>query len=80
LPELKDALQDYFRWAKGSGGIADLLGQCNKDEMPEFVVSTIRAIQEIVEADRNSKSKDVSEGENRDSSTNLGNFVELKEE
>lgn len=47
--DLKDALKEYLKWAKGSGNAADLLGQCTKEEMPEYIVTTLRAIQSKIE-------------------------------
>jgi putative ATP-dependent endonuclease of OLD family len=46
---LRSALSQYFKWAKGSGSIADLLGQCSRDEMPRFIVDTLASIQQIVD-------------------------------
>jgi len=47
--DLKAALMGYFKWAKGEGGVAELLGQCSKAEMPSFIVNSLEAIQRIVE-------------------------------
>jgi putative ATP-dependent endonuclease of the OLD family len=49
LAELKAALHDYLKWGKGSGGAAELIGSCSRDEMPAFVVETLRSIQRIAE-------------------------------
>lgn len=49
IVELRDALSQYFKWSKGSGSIADLLGQCSKQEMPPFIVATLTSIQSISE-------------------------------
>lgn len=49
LDELRSALKDYLGWAKGAGGAADLLGVCSLSEMPAFIVSTLEAIQSVVE-------------------------------
>lgn len=57
LKDLKDSLGDYLNWSKGSGDTADLLGQCNKEEMPEFIVHTLKSIQNIVEAENTSASE-----------------------
>ena len=35
--------------AKGSGGAAELIGSCFRDEMPTFVVETLLSIQRIAE-------------------------------
>ncbi len=50
LDELRNALKGYLGWAKGAGGAADLLGECSLDEMPEFIVTTLEAIQSIAES------------------------------
>jgi putative ATP-dependent endonuclease of OLD family len=55
--DIKDALREYLRWAKGAGGSADLLGQCTKDEMPNFIVDTLKSIQSIVETESASEPK-----------------------
>jgi len=49
LDSLQDALNDYFRWSKGSGDAADLLATCARDEMPGFIVDTLSTIQELTE-------------------------------
>lgn len=54
IGDLKEALRDYLKWAKGSGGAADLLGQCTKEEMPKFIVETLVSIQNTVEAETES--------------------------
>ncbi len=46
---LRDALRDYLLWSKGAGSVADLLGECSRDEMPKFIVDTLSAIQAVVE-------------------------------
>jgi putative ATP-dependent endonuclease of the OLD family len=43
--DIKEALRDYLRWAKGTGSAADLLGQCTKEEMPNFIVEVLEFIQ-----------------------------------
>lgn len=47
IADVRDALLKYFKWSKGSGTVADLLGQCKKDEMPPFIVETLQSIQRI---------------------------------
>jgi putative ATP-dependent endonuclease of the OLD family len=49
MAELKKSLRVFFRKSKASGVTADFLGQCSKDEMPEFIISTLQSIQAIVE-------------------------------
>jgi putative ATP-dependent endonuclease of OLD family len=59
IEDLRDAIGDYLKWSKGSGDAADLLGQCNEDEMPEFIVHTLETIQSIVEAETETESKGI---------------------
>jgi putative ATP-dependent endonuclease of OLD family len=49
LPALKEALGEYFKWSKGEGTSADLLGQCSRDEMPVFIRNTLTEIQSVVD-------------------------------
>ena len=49
LEDIKDALRDYLRWAKGVGSAADLLGQCTKEEMPSFIVEVLELIQTMID-------------------------------
>lgn len=56
--DIKDALREYLRWAKGSGSSADLLGQCTKDEMPIFIVDALESIQSIIETESASEPKE----------------------
>ena len=49
LADLRSALHDYLKCAKGSGGAAELIGSCFRDEMPTFVVETLLSIQRIAE-------------------------------
>lgn len=46
--EIKEALMAYFKWSKGSGGIADFLEQCDEKEMPDFICNTILSINNTV--------------------------------
>jgi putative ATP-dependent endonuclease of the OLD family len=46
---LRCALREYLTWSKGASGAADLLGQCNEDEMPPFITDTLITIREIVQ-------------------------------
>ncbi len=50
LDDLRGTLRDYLAWSKGSGGAADLLGECTRDEMPKFIVDTLLAIQGVAES------------------------------
>lgn len=45
LLDLQQALADYLGWSKGSGSAADFVAQCTRNEMPEFIVQTLAAIQ-----------------------------------
>jgi putative ATP-dependent endonuclease of OLD family len=49
LAELRSALHEYLKCNKGSGGAAELIGSCFRDEMPTFVVETLLRIQRIAE-------------------------------
>lgn len=55
LAELRDGLYSYLRWSKGSAGAAELLSQCTRDEMPGYVVETLRSIQRHALAPREAK-------------------------
>lgn len=35
---MQNALFDYFKWSKGTAGLAECLAQCNEAEMPPFLV------------------------------------------
>lgn len=48
LDALRDALREYLAWSKGASGAADLLAECSLNEMPAFIVETLRAIRSIV--------------------------------
>ncbi len=56
LSELQDGIQEYLKWTKGSAGAADLLAQCSRDEMPAYVVETLRSIQAHVASQRTAQS------------------------
>jgi len=47
LLELKLALEKYLGWSKGKGDAADLLMQCSKAEMPNFITETLTSIQKF---------------------------------
>lgn len=49
LPDLRAALAEYLKLAKGSGTAADLLAGCNQAEMPAYVVKTLLAIKAVCE-------------------------------
>jgi putative ATP-dependent endonuclease of OLD family len=50
---MADALMDYFKWAKGVGGIADFLVQCTKDEIPDWIKQTCKDIRTFYETSDN---------------------------
>lgn len=50
--DLQDGLREYLTWKKGSAGAADLLAECARDEMPPYVVETLRSIQAHVASER----------------------------
>lgn len=58
LSALQETLADYLLSSKGTGGVADLLGQCTRDEMPKFVVDTLLAIRAIAEPFPKAKTND----------------------
>lgn len=49
IEDVKRALRDYFTKSKANGSASDFLSQCSKDEIPEFLVSTIKSIQTFIE-------------------------------
>ncbi|MBX3394307.1 MAG: AAA family ATPase [Phycisphaerae bacterium] len=48
LADLRSSLREYLIWSKGDSGAADLLAVCVLDEMPPFIVDTLRSIRAIV--------------------------------
>ncbi len=49
-PDLRNALRQYFGWAKGGGNAGDLLATCETAaDMPQYVRETLKAIKDIVE-------------------------------
>lgn len=49
LNALRAALREYLAWAKGAAGAAELLDLCTKDEMPPFVLDTLRDLSQALE-------------------------------
>jgi putative ATP-dependent endonuclease of OLD family len=49
LDTLRVSLREYLKWAKGIGSAADLLAQCSRDEMPQFIVDSLLAIQNVAD-------------------------------
>ena len=47
--QIRDALQHFFGWSKGSGDAGDLLGTCSVEETPPYVRDTLSSICQIVE-------------------------------
>lgn len=47
--DLVTNMREYFRWAKGNGAAADFLSSCTREEMPAFIVETLKKIQLIIE-------------------------------
>ena len=48
--EYKDIMFKFLKYSKGSGIAADLLSSCNKkEEMPEYIVTTIESITGLIE-------------------------------
>jgi len=45
---LKETLSKFFRGSKGEGTAADFLYQCSVDEMPTFLVDTLKAICTVI--------------------------------
>lgn len=83
IGELKDALRDYLKWAKGSGDVADLLGQCTKQEMPKFIVETLESIQNTIEAEIESTSENEKHSEDegvRETSSDASDDIEVNTE
>lgn len=52
VAELQEGLREYLTWKKGSAGAADLLSECTREEMPPYVVETLRSIQAHVASER----------------------------
>ena len=52
-PEPKDdvaaAVSDYFRWSKGTWGIADFLTQCAEDEIPQWLRDCCARLRELAQ-------------------------------
>jgi len=80
VTEIKDALKDYLIWAKGIGSAADLLGQCTKDEMPEFIVETLVSIQSTIESESDFENEQVTVDEQQELSEHTDDNEEDSEE
>jgi putative ATP-dependent endonuclease of OLD family len=47
------ALKEYFSWSKGTKGIADFLGTCAEEEVPEWIRQTCRSLKELCDPAEN---------------------------
>ena len=47
VANVRDALAEYFSWAKGNWGIADFLAQCSEDEIPEWLRNACEKLGQI---------------------------------
>ena len=68
------AIGDYFRSAKGSGGIADFLTQCTEEEIPEWLRDTCTRLRALVRSAVEDFSADTNEDVAKiaDSDTGVG--------
>ena len=46
------AIQEYFKWAKGNYGIADFLAQCVENEIPEWLRQSCQKLKDFCEVDK----------------------------
>ncbi len=46
---LFSAIGEYFKWSKGNWGLADYLGQCSEEEIPEWIRTTCAKLKELCE-------------------------------
>lgn len=58
--DLKISMSNFFKHTKGSGTAADFLESCTREEIPEFIINTLKSIQLIVEPPMISKSSTTS--------------------
>ena len=47
--DLLEAVGAYFRWAKGTGGIADFLTQCEEDEIPLWIRNCCTTLRRVAQ-------------------------------
>ncbi|NEI88305.1 AAA family ATPase, partial [Rhizobium leguminosarum] len=47
--QARDALREYFRWSKGTWGIADFLAQCEEADVPAFFRDACVRLKELCE-------------------------------
>ena len=48
VDDLKDELFKYFKGRKSDGAVADCLDQCALEEMPQYVLDTLKAIHDTI--------------------------------
>lgn len=48
IEDLKDALFEYFKKNKSEGAVADCLEQCSIDELPQYLLDTLKCIRKTV--------------------------------
>lgn len=49
IADARNALAEYFSWAKGNWGLADFLAQCSEDEIPEWLREACRNLMQACE-------------------------------
>ena len=49
VADARNALAEYFSWAKGNWGLADFLAQCSEDEIPEWLREACRNLMQACE-------------------------------
>lgn len=47
VAQARDALADYFSWAKGNWGIADFIAQCSEAEIPEWLRDACEKLMQV---------------------------------
>lgn len=45
--DIQSSISDYFKWSKGSWGMADFLGQCSEAEIPSWIRETCIEIKKL---------------------------------
>lgn len=49
VADARNALSEYFSWAKGNWGLADFLAQCTEDEIPVWLREACRTLMQACE-------------------------------
>ena len=49
VADARNALSEYFSWAKGNWGLADFLAQCTEDEIPVWLREACRTLIQVCE-------------------------------